>query len=520
MASAATTYAAQPVEHDKRLFWGCFIALIATSFGFIARVLTAGEWGTEFGLTETQVGEILGAGLWPFAISIVLFSLVIDQIGYKAAMWFGLICHTLSTVLILMADSYSMMYLGTFVLALGSGTVEAYINPVVATVYNRDKVKWLNILHAGWPGGLVFGGLLAIALGPVYWKYKIAIILIPTVIYAVMLAAQRFPVNERVAAGVTYREMLREVGALGAFIASSMIILQIGQIFGWATVLSWTLIGLATLAFGLYTRSAGRALFILILLIMIPLATTELGVDSWITELMAGEMTRLGINAGWVLIYTSAIMVVLRFFAGPIAHRISPLGLLAVSAAIAAVGLYSLSAATGAAILLAATLYGLGKTFFWPTTLGVVAEQFPRGGALSLNVVGGVGMLAVGVIGAPLMGYVQDSNVDVNLRAEAPALHAQLTEEKNSLFGDYRGVNPELAAALPAGEQQVLAAVQEDSQKDALRTIAFLPILMLIFYIGLILYFRSKGGYRPVELTGVEPETIKEEKVRVAATQA
>jgi MFS family permease len=512
--------AAQTVVHDKRLFWGCFVALVATSFGFIARALTASEWGREFNLSETQVGEILGAGLWPFAISIVLFSLVIDKIGYKAAMWFGLICHTLSTVLILMATDYSMMYLGTFVLALGSGTVEAYANPLVATLFSREKTKWLNILHAGWPGGLVFGGIIAIALGSgVYWKYKIAIILIPTVIYAIMLAPMKFPINERVLAGVSYRDMLREVGALGALIALAMVILQIGQVFAWSLTASLVLIALATGAYAWYTRSLGRPLFILMLLIMIPLATTELGVDSWITALMEGEMGRIGINAGWVLIYTSAIMMVLRFFAGSIVHRISPLGLLAVSATIAAIGLFALSAATGAMILLAATLYGVGKTFFWPTSLGVVAEQFPRGGALTLNVVAGVGMLAVGVIGAPFMGLLQDRSMDSNLAEVAPALHSQVMVPRNSVFGDYQAVDPSVAATVPAADQQTLGEVQEQSQKDALRTIAFLPVLMLIFYIALILYFRSRGGYRPVSLED-EARRNPEVAVRQAATQA
>ena len=516
----AQASAAQTVEHDKRLFWGCFIALVSTSFGFIARVLTAGEWGVEFNLSETQVGEILGAGLWPFAISIVLFSLVIDKIGYKAAMWFGLLCHTLSTVIILMARDYSMMYLGTFVLALGSGTVEAYANPLVATIFSREKTKWLNILHAGWPGGLVFGGIIAIALGAdVYWKYKIAIILIPTVIYAIMLAPMRFPINERVLAGVSYRDMLREVGALGALIAATMVIMQIGQIFGWSLGVNIALIALATGGYAFYTRSLGRPLFILMLLIMIPLATTELGVDSWITTLMTGEMTRIGINAGWVLIYTSAIMMVLRFFAGSIVHRISPLGLLAVSATIAAIGLFALSTATGAMILIAATLYGVGKTFFWPTSLGVVAEQFPRGGALTLNVVAGVGMLAVGVVGAPFMGFLQDSNMDENLAVSAPALHQQVMVERNSIFGDYRAVDPAVAATANPNDQQLLGQVQEQSQKEALQTIAFLPVLMLICYIALILYFRSRGGYRPVSLeeqASRDPEVA----VRQAATQA
>ncbi|HEY8485540.1 MAG TPA: MFS transporter [Longimicrobiales bacterium] len=503
--------AAQTAEQNTRLFWGCFIALVATSFGFIARVLTAGEWGNEFNLSATQVGEILGAGLWPFAISIVLFGLIIDHIGYKTAMWIGLACHTLSTIVILLAQDYSMMYLGTFLLALGSGTVEAYINPVVATVYTKDKTKWLNILHAGWPGGLALGGILAIGLGDVYWKWKIGLIMLPTVMYAVMLAREKFPVHERVAAGVSYRDMLREAGALGMLIASAMVITQVGQIFGFSGAVEILLIALVTGIYAAYTRSLGRPMFILFLLIMIPLATTELGVDSWITTFMSGEMTRMGINAGWVLVYTSVIMTVLRFFAGPIAHKLSPLGLLAACSAIAALGLFALSSATGAMILLAATLYGIGKTFFWATSLAVVADQFPRGGALTMNVVSGVGMLAVGIIGAPFMGNVQDRKVDENLLARAPALHAEVMVQKRSIFGDYQSVDPQRAEALPEADQQVIAEVTEQSQKQALRTIAVLPLIMLTCYLGLIAYFRSKGGYRPAELTAGAPKAAGQE---------
>lgn len=514
MAVASHASARHPAEHNKKLFWGCFIALVATSFGFIARALTENEWGAEFNLSQTQIGEILGAGLWPFAISIVLFSLVIDYIGYKAAMWFGVVCHTLSTVLILMAENYTMMYIGTFVLALGSGTVEAYINPLVATVYSKEKTKWLNALHAGWPGGLVLGGILAIALGTdVYWKYKIAIILIPTVIYTFMLARERFPIHERVTAGVSYRDMLREVGAIGVLIASTMVIMEVGRNFGFSLGLEIALIVLLTGGYAVYTRSAGRAMFILFLLIMIPLATTELSVDSWITALMEGEMTSLGLAAGWVLIYTSAIMMVLRFFAGPIVHRISPLGLLAVCSVLACAGLFALSSATGAMILVAATLYGVGKTFFWPTTLGIVAEQFPRGGALTLNTVAGVGMIAAGIVGAPFLGYLQDTAIDSNLLATAPALHERVMEPKEGLFGSYEALNATAVAAAPTSAQETIAQVEEESRKDALRTVALLPVLMLLCYIGLILYFRSKGGYKPVELT-------REQEVRTAATVA
>lgn len=478
-------------QHDAQLFWGCFIAMVATSFAFIARVLTAGTWGAEFGLTATQVGEILGAGLWPFAISIILFSLIIDRVGYKTAMWFGLACHALSALLILVARDYASMYFGTFVMALGNGAVEAYANPVVATTFTRDKTRWLNILHAGWPGGLVLGGVLIIVLG-LDWRVANALVLLPALAYGLMLATRTFPVHERVTSGVSYRDMLSEVGVIGALIAGSLIIHQLGQIFGWSATVSWIATAIVAAGYGAYTRSPGRALFVLFLIMMFPLATTELGVDSWITTFMGAEMANLGLNPGWVLIYTSAIMLVLRFFAGGIAHRISPLGLLAGGAAIASVGLYALSGASGAMILVAATLYGVGKTFFWPTTMAVIADRFPRGGAMTMNVASGVGLLAVGIIGAPFMGFLQDREVNRNLLASNPALHATVIEAKTSIFGDYQGPNTAKVASLPEAARQEMEAVTSQSQKDAVRTIALLPVVMLVFYAALVAVDRKR----------------------------
>jgi hypothetical protein len=153
-------------------------------------------------------------------------------------------------------------------------------------------------------------------------------------------------------------------------------------------------------------------------------------------------------------------------------------------------------------ILVAATLYGIGKAFFWPTTLAIVADQFPRGGALTMNTIGGVGMLAVGIIGAPFMGYLQDTHINSNLAVEAPALQAQVMERKNSIFGEYQAVNPAVAASLPAEQQAQIAQVSVESQKDALRTIAFLPVIMFVCYLLLSLYFRARGGYRPAEIAG------------------
>jgi len=523
---------ASPQGHsEKFLFWACFISLVATAFGFVVRGFLLDEWGTQFGLNDVQKGQIAGVGVWPMGVSIILFSLVIDKIGYGRAMVFAFFAHVAYAVIVICAPmalapegasteeiaagkaaGYWMLYIGNLIFALGNGTVEAVINPVVATLFSREKTKWLNILHAGWPGGLVFGGLLAIALGTMDWRVKVGLIFIPVLIYGLMMLQCKFPVSERVAAGSGYLEMLKEFGIAGALIVTWLIVREVlGNVFGFSDVVQWAVILAAVVPFGIYVKAFGRPMFIFLLLIMIPLATTEIGTDSWITSLMEPEMKSVGLDAGWVLVYTSFIMMVLRFFAGPIVHKFSPLGLLAISSVIAACGLVFLSKSTGIMILFAATFYGFGKTFFWPTMLGVVSERFPKGGALTLNATGGVGMLGVGVLGAPFFGLLLENNVTDKLKADKPAVYEEITAEKESVFGSYIAVDPDKKEALDEETKKVVTGFELDAKKQTLATVAIFPCIMLVCYLILIAYFRSKGGYTAEVLAG-HPDAEEAEK--------
>jgi hypothetical protein len=165
------------------------------------------------------------------------------------------------------------------------------------------------------------------------------------------------------------------------------------------------------------------------------------------------------------------------------------------------VGLIFLSKALGILIFVAATIYALGKTFFWPTMLGVVAERFPKGGALTINTISGVGMLCVGVIGAAFLGNIQDKEVDKELFQQKPAIYEKVVgQEKVSIFGKYQALDQEKVAALEADEKEVITSITATAKKDALMTVAIFPTIMLICYLILIFYFRAKGGYKPVEL--------------------
>jgi DHA2 family metal-tetracycline-proton antiporter-like MFS transporter len=506
MSTEAAMTGAMPASAEARkTFAVCFAALVATSFCFILRASSIDAWGVEFGFTETQKGELFGVGIWPFAISIVLLSLIIDKIGFKMTLWFAAACHILGLVLILQADGYWSLYWGGFVLSLGNGAVEAGINPLIAREFRHDKTTWLNRLHAGWPAGFVLGGLLALALPTgTGWRMQMALMAIPVIVYVIMLLPRRFPESERVAAGVSYREMLAEAGFVSAFVVAILMSFEVARVFGLSDALKWTIIAVLTIGYGLWARSPGRPLFIVMILIMIPLAITELGTDGWITSMMTPAMTGLGLPPQAVLIYAMALVLVLRLFAGPLVHKLSPIGLLAASAAIAAVGLVLLSKTAGVMLLLAATVYGIGKAFFWPTSLGVVAEQSPRGGAITLNVIAGIGMLGAGIVGSPVIGGIQDSAMVKHI-AEYDAkngtqLSAAVTEEKDGMFGKYTAVAPDKRAAVSAEDKAVVDRIDAESKLEALRTIAILPVIMLLCYLGLLLYFRSKGGYKPVVL--------------------
>ncbi|HUF68652.1 MAG TPA: MFS transporter [Longimicrobiales bacterium] len=546
-----------------RLFTGCILSLVATAFGFAVRAAILEDWRVDFNLSQEQIGYILGAGLFPFAISIILFSLIVDRIGNGISMAIAFALHVISALVTIAAGfalapagagpaevaagqeaGFALLYIGTFIFALGNGTVEAVVNPVTATLYSRDKTKYLNILHAGWPGGLVLGGLLAIAVSFVnpasvpgrLWQWQVGLVLLPTLAYGLVLFRQEFPVQERVAANVPYVEMLREFGAGSCYIVSFLLIAGINQILVIAGVPTFSLMTqlvvalIPTAIFAFYVRTFGRPMFVLLLLVMFLLATTELGTDSWIADIMRSVLES-PTQGTLFLVWTSFIMFVLRFFAGPIVHRIGPLGLLAASAAVASVGLFWLSQAGNAALVLfiAATVYGFGKTFFWPTTLGVVSEQYPRGGALMLNAIAGVGMISVGTLGNPAIGALQDRSFTAELRAADAVLAERVIDQRPGLFGESYALDAAerdaLRAELAASDARILATsgaealetdpahlelvrrvslideTDRDTKQASLGVIALLPLIMFLCYFGLIIYFRSKGGYRTRHIT-------------------
>lgn len=133
--------------------------------------------------------------------------------------------------------------------------------------------------------------------------------------------------------------------------------------------------------------------------------------------------------------------------------------------------------------------------------LGIVAEQSPKGGALTLNAISGIGMIAVGVLGFPFIGALQEKTASAELTNKAPEIAETILVDKSYLLGSYKAIDPEKKAAVTAPEAtEALAAADKAGQFGALGKMVMFPAFMLVCYLGIFFYFKSKGGYKAVDL--------------------
>ncbi|MBT3374614.1 MAG: MFS transporter [Lentisphaerae bacterium] len=506
-------------EKEKNmLFWASFLALAAAGFGFVFRVMIPDIWAAEFTITAEEVGSLTGAALWPLAITMIIFSLLVDVIGYKNSMYIAFVLQTFSVILTLVAKNTSVLWWACFCAGLGHGIVEAVINPLCATMYRTAKSKMLNILHAAWPAGIVAGGTIYLTMDRMMaWRGIFLFMLLPIIAYGIMFTlCHRYPVDERVEANVPMKDMLKEFGGLGIFLATTFLFYELGNHLGIPALkgnltLSLIVGGVAGVSAGVLLKAKGKILFFVCCLIMIPLATAELATDTWIQSLMrpvlAEEYT---IRSGWAIVCSAGIMMFLRFFAGVPLKYMSPPALLLFSSVCSIFGLYLLSGASGLMIFAAFVAYAVGQTFYWPTMQGLVAEQFPKGGAMTLNTVAAMGLLTVGIFGFPFLGAVKDSYDAKAVSASRPELYAKYKIEDKAFFGvKYDSIKrAEVLAdeSLDAESKTVLTKEIDRSARKTIRVAAVLPTIMAIAFILMLVWFKTQGGYKAIHLEAAADE--------------
>jgi MFS family permease len=341
--------------NQRRLFTASCLSLVATAMIFVIRGDIASQVQGSFtpALTNAQYGWVSAMAFFGFATSIFVASPLLDALGMRNLLYLACLLHIAGILSFVFASSYTVLYTSMLFAGFGNGLVEAVINPLTATLYPNDKTHRLNVLHAWWPGGLIIGGILAILMNQMglSWQTKMGTVIIPAIAYGVLIFGQKFPATERAAAGISTGQMI---------------------------------------------KAALNPAFLLLMCTMMLTASIELAPGQWLEKVLRNTAQMSGTM---ILVYGSALMFVLRFFAGPIAHRISPIGMMWASVTIAGIGLLLLATATTAPVAyLAATVFYVGVCFMWPTMLGITSERFPQGGAFAMGLMGFAGQFALGLV--------------------------------------------------------------------------------------------------------------------------
>ncbi|WP_367870111.1 sugar MFS transporter [Luteolibacter sp. Populi] len=518
-----TTLGDEPIAHNaKRLLWAGFLAILAAGIGFGVRGGILANWAKEFGFTGTQLGDIGGAGFTSFCFGIVIGGVIVDKIGYGKLVLAAFVFHIASALITFAAHqgqpqevAYKYLYWGTFVFGLANGTLEAVANPLVATLFPKNRTHYLNILHASWPAGMVIGGVIGWTLGGagVDWKIQLGLFLIPTILYGIAFLGQSFPKSEAVEKGLKLGEMFKEVGLLGGATIAFLFVLFFKDAMGLPAGVAWGIGGAILIAVGVITSFSMGSLLLFVLFITHALVgSVELGTDGWIQNITGNILTPE--QGKQLFVATSALMFILRFSAHFIESKlkISPIGLLLICSILAVVGLNLVSGITTfAGALLALGVYALGKTFFWPTMLAVVGDRFPRTGAIAMSIMGGIGMMSMGLIGSPGLGYAKDRFTAEQLKEVDPAIYEANKAQKESKFLFAESVygldGTKLSAAQSAKpeertpEQKVLSEASISGDRKTLKADSFIPAAMAVIYLLLLIYFKVIGGYRVIKIT-------------------
>jgi MFS family permease len=445
MASTSTVAAIdRHADYNKsKLFLISIIALVTAGVSFSMRSSIATALRTTFfdpinaTHSEQMIGSVLGIASLGFAITIAVGSPLCDYLGMGTLLMLSSFCFMAGTLVVDFAGQlatgesvYWVLWGGVLLLGVGWGLVEAVINPLITTLYPDEKTAKLNSLHAWWPGGLIIGGLLGLLLDKMdlNWQMKIGATLLPALAFLLLTIGTKFPPTERVASGVSTGQMFKELL---------------------------------------------RPMFVVWFLSMFLTAASELAPGQWVDNALTRTVGMRGI---WLLIYVSALMFVMRHFAGGIAHKLSPVGLLWCSSLLASLGLVALSFANSPVTgLLAATVWGTGVCYMWPTMLACSSERFPRGGALLIGLMGTAGNLSVSFV-LPQMGAIFD-------RAKVELAGGQTAFSLLEKTG-----GSELERILGIAAQRSFLYV------------AILPAVLLVVFGAIWLYERSKGGFKQVKL--------------------
>jgi fucose permease len=326
------------------------------------------EFGGVQGLTNEQLGRLAGITFVGLVGGILITGPLADRWGPKPFAIGGNGLIVLGLLGLGLAPDYIGVCIAVFIMGTGAGILDMVLSPIVCALQPHRRTSAMNWLHSFYCTGAVITVLLSaltLKLGLQWRTLSLALSILPAFVMGAF-AVMKMP--DLVTAG-TERMRLRDLIRIRFFHVALLAIFLGGA--------------------------------------------AEVGLAQW---LPAYAETTLGFSkwtSGLSLLFFSLAMAVGRISVGVIGNRVNPYTVLLVCCGGSALLFLGCSFAPWPGLALTACMVvGITGSCLWPSTLGVAADHFPRGGASMFGFLAAFGNL--GCVFMPwLIGVIADHS---NLR--------------------------------------------------------------------------------------------------------
>lgn len=319
------------------------------------------EIGDEFGLDLASRGFLASLRMGALLAALLVSGHLADRFGKGVFLFSGALLLALGTAGTSFATGFAPLLAAQAIVGLGTGGLEALLNPLITELHPRNPARPLNIINGLFSLGIVAAALLSGEMleAGAPWRATLQLWIPPALAAAILFATRRYPRPLHEGARGAGRGFLR-------------------QPFFWTLMVTMVIAG-----------------------------GTEAGMTFWGASFMEHELAVSARGGALTVAFFGAFMALGRFGSGWIVGRVDPSLLTALSALACAGATAGLSFASTAAQGWA--LFALGGLFvacFWPTLLAIAAERVQSGSTAMFALLAGAGITgcmvypwAIGAIG-------------------------------------------------------------------------------------------------------------------------
>ena len=337
------------IPHRAWYFLLCYLAYSSYTFNFIMLEFLRPKLMIMYHLDTAQMTNYYKIIFMGMLAGGIFFSFLVSLINYRTCfitLWaiqiLGLIKLLSLSPIIVNTPIIHQLKAGMLLMGIANGGIFAVIHPLIALIFHdpkQSKTKIMNFLHTNWPLFVAITCLFEVILLKYHldWFWSIYAMLLLSCIYMVVAVFLPLPIQIH-----THRIPIRT-----------------------------------------RLKSMARPGYVLLLFCMICSCVVQYSPSIWIKNWIEID---LKIRPLYFLMFVSGIQITFRLFAGSIAQKISPPGLLGLAAIMSALSLYLLGITTHTSIALCAiTVLMMSISCYWPTYIAIVADRYPLSSGLGMG---------------------------------------------------------------------------------------------------------------------------------------